>query len=153
MKKLIKVLIILFIVLLVLLLGAAFALRQIFNADKVREIVVDYAKTNYNREVRFDDVSFRLIGVELSNFAVSEKATFKDGTFAEAKSLVVKIALAPLFKKQIEVSTVGLEGFTANIIKDKNGVFNFADLIPAENEAPRSPRPRRKLPTKALPLT
>jgi len=77
--------------------------------------------------------------VDLSNFAISEKGTFDNGTFAKADNAVVKIALRPLLRRTIKVNTVGLEGFAANIIKDEKGVFNFADLIPAANQTPPEP--------------
>ncbi|MCL2888440.1 MAG: AsmA family protein [Elusimicrobia bacterium] len=139
MKKLIKIAAVLAIIFIVVVVGAAIAVRQMFPPEKIRTMVHDYVKTNYNREIKFDDVSFRIIGVDLSNFAISEKGTFDNGTFAKADNIVVKIALAPLLKKNIKVSTVGLEGLAANVTKDEKGVFNFADLIPAAGQTPPEP--------------
>ncbi|ACC98409.1 Uncharacterized protein involved in outer membrane biogenesis [Elusimicrobium minutum Pei191] len=144
MKKLLKIAAVLFLIAVIAVAGAAIALRQIFTPEKIKNIITTYAKTNYNREVSFDKLSFKLIGVELSNFAMSEAGTFKNGTFAKADSMVIKIALRPLFKKSIEVSTIGLDGFNSNIIKDEKGNFNFDDLIPAADVAssaqPKTPK-------------
>ncbi|MDR0292224.1 MAG: AsmA family protein [Elusimicrobium sp.] len=139
MKKLIKIAAVLGIIFVILVVAAAVAVRRMFPPEKIYAMVHDYVKTNYNREIKFDDVSFRIIGVDLSNFAISEKGTFENGTFAKADNIVVKIALAPLLRKNIKVSTIGLEGFAAAVTRDEKGQFNFADLIPAEDKTPPAP--------------
>ncbi|WP_424244783.1 AsmA protein [Elusimicrobium posterum] len=132
-KKLLKFLAVLALIVFVLIVAAGLVLRYMFPPERVKEMVTEYAKTTFDREVTFDDVSFRIIGVDLENFAISEKGTFANGTFAKAESLVIKVAIMPLLKKTLEIDTVGLVGFDANIIKNKDGSFNFSDLIPEDS--------------------
>ena len=101
------------------------ALRIMFPPEKVKQLVLDYAQNTLHREVTFESVSFNLIGVTLNQFALSENSSFAQGTFVKADRLSVKAALWPLFKKQIEIASVYLDGLEVNIQKNKDGSFNF----------------------------
>lgn len=138
MKKFLKVCFKIAVVLVILAVAAFVALRVMFPPEKLKAMALEYAKTNLQREITFDDVSLNLVGVTLDNFAISENTTFQNGTFAKADKLVVKIALKPLFQKRIEISTVQLDGLDINVVKNADGTFNFDTLIPASdpNAAP-----------------
>ena len=133
MKKLLKLCFKIALVLVILGVGAVVALRMMFPPEKLKAMALEYAKNNLQREISFDGISLNLVGVTLDNFAISENTTFKNGTFAKADKLVVKIALKPLFKKRVEIATVQLDGLDVNVIKNKNGSFNFDSLIPASD--------------------
>ena len=128
--KIFKVVLISVISLIVLLFIAIFVALKIFvNEDKVRPYVVEYAKTNLNREVSFDSLSFHIFGIDLNNFKISEKSTFNEGTFVKADKLVVNISLIPLLYKEIKINDIKLKSLDINIIKNKDGIFNFDDII------------------------
>ena len=134
MKKLFKLLVKIAVVCVILLAAGLIALRIMFPPEKLKAMAVDYAKNNLQREISFDKISFNVIGVTLDNFALSENTTFKNGTFVKADKLVVKLALMPLLKKRVEISTVSVDGLDVNVIKNKNGSFNFDTLIPSSDE-------------------
>ncbi len=138
MKKLLKFALYAFIAIAILVAGALTTLYFMYPPAKLKTMAIAYAKDNLGREIRFDKISFRLIGVSLDNFAMSEASTFDSGTFAHAESVVAKVALLPLLQKNIQVSTIGLEGFNANIIKDKDGKFNFDDITERFASAPEA---------------
>ncbi len=135
MKKLLKLCVKIAIVLAVLGAGALLALRLMFPPEKLKAMAVAYAKDNLQREISFDGVSLNLVGVTLDNFALSENTTFQNGTFVKADKLVVKIALLPLLKKRVEIATIQLDGLAVQVIKNKDGSFNFDTLIPASDPA------------------
>ena len=139
MKKFIKLCFKIAVVLVILGAGALIALRLMFPPEKLKAMALEYAKTNLQREISFDDISLNLVGVTLDNFAISENTTFQNGTFAKADKLVVKIALKPLFQKRVEIATVQLDGLNINVIKNANGSFNFDTLIPASDTAAAAP--------------
>ncbi len=134
MKKLLKWIAVLAAVAVVLLIAALITLKIMFPPEKIKSLAQNYAQQTLHREVNFDGVSFNLIGITLQDFAISERGTFADGTFAKADKAVVKIAFKPLFQKRIEIGTIGLEGLDVNVSKDKNGVFNFDDLITSTDQ-------------------
>lgn len=129
MKKLLKWVGILAAVAAILLVATFFTLKAIFPEEKVKSIIQTYAQNTLKREITFSDLSFNLIGITLKDLAISESTTFKQGTFIQADNVVVKLELKPLLKKQIHISTVGLKGLQINLIKDKEGKFNFDDLM------------------------
>lgn len=136
MKKLFKLLLKTVIVLAVLGVAALAALRIMFPPEKIKAMALDYAKNTLHREIAFDGLSFNLIGVTLDNFALSENDSFQAGTFVKADKLSVKVALAPLLKKRVEIAAVTVDGLDVNVIKQKDGSFNFDSLIPAADGIP-----------------
>ena len=131
MKKLIKILAVLTVVFVLLLAAALITLKIMFPAEKLKSMAQQYAQNTLQREVTFSDVSFNWVGLTLDNFAISESKTFADGTFLKADEAVLKIAFKPLLQKRVEITTVGLKGLEINLVKQKDGTFNFDDLVSA----------------------
>ena len=129
MKKIFKFFLILFIIFAVLILGAIIALKIMFPMEKIKAQLQEQVKSKINREIDFKDVSLSLKGISITDFALSEKTTFKDGTFISAQKASAQVDLKALLHKQIKIDTIGLENLTINIIKYKDGKFNFDDLI------------------------
>lgn len=132
MKKLLKWILICGVIGFALLGAGVITLKVMYPPQKLKAMAVSYAKDNFHREIAFDRVSFNLIGVTLTDFALSEAKTFAQGTFVKADKLQVKVALLPLLQKKVEISTVSLDGLAVNVIKQKDGSFNFDSLLPAE---------------------
>lgn len=107
---------------------AFLAVKIFLPQEKIKQHIITYARENFNREVSFDKVSFNLIGINLNNFALSERTTFKNGTFIKARNLTVKVSLKPLLSKKIEVQTLSIDGMYIQMLKDKDGKFNFNDI-------------------------
>lgn len=141
MKKFIKLLVKFAIVLAILLIAGVITLRVMFPPEKLKSMALNFAKEKLNREVTFDKVSLNLVGMTLDNFALSEDGSFKNGTFVKANQLVVKVALKPLFKKRVEIATVGMDGVDVKIMKQKNGSFNFDSMIDRLNSDASSNTP------------
>lgn len=135
MKKLLKWILICGVIGFALLGAGVITLKVMYPPQKLKAMAVSYAKDNFHREIAFDRVSFNLIGVTLTDFALSEAETFAQGTFVKADKLQVKVALLPLLQKKVEISTVSLDGLAVNVIKQKDGSFNFDSLLPAETDA------------------
>ncbi len=129
MKKL-KIILVLFVVLVTLLcVGVYTALKVFVNEDKIRNYIVEYAKTNLNREVSFDSLSFHFFGFDLNNFKMSEKSTFNDGIFVKSDKLAIDISLLPLLHKEVKINNITLKSLDVSVFKDKEGIFNFNDML------------------------
>lgn len=134
MKKL-KILLVSFVGLgIILFLTAVIAIKTFLPEDKIKTYITDYAKNNLNREISFDNLSFTLIGINLDNFKMSEKATFNEGTFIKADKFTIKISPLPLLSKKIKISNVLMQSIDINVTKDKDGIFNFDDMIKNSKE-------------------
>ena len=90
-------------------------LRLMFPPEKIKQMTLDYAKNKLHREVSFDEISFNLVGVTLTNFALSEENSFAQGTFIKADRLEAKAALKPLLNKRVEISTLIIDGLDVNL--------------------------------------
>ena len=129
MKKIVRILLKIILAGVVVLAAGLLTLRLMFPPEKIKRLTLDYAKNTLHREVSFDSVSFNIIGLTLNNFALSEDNSFEQGTFIQAQRLEAKVALWPLLKKRIEISTIALEGISLNLVKQKDGSFNFSSLM------------------------
>lgn len=134
MKKLFKIILILFALFIVFVVGALFALKIFFPIEKVKAQVQEQVKNKLNREIDFKDISLSFKGLKVQDFALSEKSTFKEGTFISAQKAEAEIDLKALLHKQIKIEKIGLENLTINIIKYKDGKFNFDDLMSNKQE-------------------
>ncbi len=135
MKKIFKFLLWMFIIAVVLLAGTLITLRIMFPMEKIKVQIQQQVKNKFNREIDFKDVSLSLKGLSIKDFALSEKNTFKDGTFISAGYAHAEVDFKALLHKQIKIQNIGLEQMTVNIIKYKDGKFNFDDLISKQEES------------------
>ena len=134
MKKLFKIFIVIIITLVCLALLGCGVLLVIFPPSKIKSLAQDYVRNNYSRELDYDGFSFTIIGVKVKNFKISEVGTFENGTFVQAEDLILKAELLPLFKKELRVKKLLLQGIEINIIKNQDGTFNFDNFISKNTE-------------------
>ncbi len=130
----------------VLSIAAVIAIKVFLPEDKIKSYITDYAKNNLNREVTFDKLSIKFIGIDLKNFKMSEKSTLNDGTFIKADDFIVKVSPLPLLKKNIKISRILLDSIDINITKDENGLFNFDDIIKSfQSEQPQQEQKKEQV--------
>ncbi len=141
MKKLIKLGIKIILGLAVLVVFGLVALRLMFPPEKIKQLTLNYAKNTFNREIKFDSVSFNLIGITLNNFAMSEEDSFAQGTFVKADRVEAKAALWPLLKRRVEIAAVRIDGLDVFIQKNKDGSFNFDSFSSGDKTAPDPEQP------------
>ena len=139
-KKLVKIAAVSLAVLIIAAVAGFFVIRHAFPPEKIKTMVVEYTQKTLHREITFDRVSFNWIGITLNNFAISEADTFEQGTFIKADRLIAKVDVKPLLRKRIEISRIIVDGLDIQLIKNKDGSFNFDSLLskeqtPEENAA------------------
>jgi AsmA protein len=79
------------------------------------------------------------LGAKVSGVTFSERGS--DQQFLALDNAHASVALMPLLRGQVVVDRIRISGFKANIVKQKDGKFNFSDLLEAKR---RSPPPRKK---------
>lgn len=134
-KKLFKILIYLMLLAVLLLAIGGFVLYKMYPPAKLKVMAQQYVADNFQRELTFDEISFTWIGFTLTNVALSENSTFQNGTFVKADKVTAHVAVRPLLKKRIEVSTIEADGLAIHVIQQKDGKFNFSTLIPEDTSA------------------
>lgn len=119
-------------VVLALIVIAVLALTLLFDPNAHKDTLIKTFHEHTGRELiipgKISLTFFPWLGVELGQLKVGQAADFATSTkkpFAEIKHAAVRVKLLPLFKKQLEVDTVVLEGLQLELIKNKAGQGNW----------------------------
>ena len=123
------------IILLVVLVAGYFAAT--FNPNDYKDDIIKLVKDKKQRTLNIEgDIKLSYwpkIGADLGKLSISEHKS--DQIFASVNNVKVALAVLPLLKKSLVVDTVYVDGAKANVIKRKDGTFNFDDLISKEEES------------------
>ena len=87
------------------------------------------------------------LGARVSGVVLSERAAAQP--FVSLDSAHASVALLPLLRGQATIDRVRLAGLKAQIIKGKDGRFNFQDLIESPEEKPKA---EKKAPSGGAPV-
>lgn len=108
-----------------------------FDANHYKPQIIELVKAQTGRDLALDgELGFSVypnISLTLNRVALSNAAGFGDGNFAEAQSGQVFVELMPLLQKELKVSEVQLDGLKLDLKRNKQGVTNWADLLPADD--------------------
>jgi AsmA protein len=115
-----------------LLLGIGIAIL-LFAVDPnaYKAPLAEQVKQRYNRTLRIDGdlklAVFPRLGLSIGSASLSEPAS--EQVFAALDSAKVAVALWPLLSRQVVIDHVDVAGLKANLVRDKQGRLNFADLM------------------------
>ncbi len=117
-------------IILVVIVGAiallVMNLEGIVNKNK--DFILTRAETALGRKVSIGDIGVTLrggLGVRLENFVVADDPDFSSEPFVTAAYLQVNAKLLPLLKKDFQIKRIVLRDPVIQIIRNKQGVFNF----------------------------
>src|SRR5262249_8325128 len=82
------------------------------------------------------------LGVSVGKTTLSERNSAK--TFAKSDDVKVSLAVLPLLSRQVVVDRVILTGLDVDLVQDKNGKTNFADLTGAGGQSAPAKAPQAK---------
>ena len=122
------------IIILALLVAGYFAAT--FNPNDYKDEIIKLVKDKKERTLIIEgDINLSFwpkIGANLGQVSISEHQS--DTVFASVNSVKVALAVMPLLKKELVVDTVYVDGAKANVVKYKDGKFNFDDLLSKDEE-------------------
>lgn len=150
MNKPLRVLAIFIGVVLLLGVAAALILPRVLDPNVYRDRIAALVKEKTGRELAITgDIGwsvFPWLGVELGGVSLANAQGFGDQPFARVDGMQVRVKLLPLLRKEVEMSTVVLDGLQLNLAKDKSGRTNWDDLLAAK---PAAPKPAEEKPAEA----
>ncbi|HWY59448.1 MAG TPA: AsmA family protein [Terriglobales bacterium] len=139
-----KVAIVIGIVVVVIVLGVGILLA-VFNPNDYRGTIQTKLEQQLNRKVSLGNMSLGLFPLrfKVANLSIADDAKFNSNTpFIQAQELSVSVKLLPLLSKKVEVDSLGLDRPSVDLIKNAQGVWNFASLgqksSPEASAAPSS---------------
>ena len=129
MAKAFKVFISLLLIFIIVLVGVYFFVSFYFTPHRLKAIVGPRLSERLGREVTVKDIHFNLFkGLEVKKLAVKGRPGLASERFILCDNLILKYKFWPLLRGRIEIGSLVLERPFIEIVKDKKGNFNFADI-------------------------
>ena len=109
-----------------ILLAADLSLRWLLPADSVQKKISSLIASKTNGEVQIKRVTAGLTGINAEGLSLSLP---EGGDIASVESLSLKVMPLKLIRGEIDFNRIFIDGVKINIIRDKNGKFNFDGLF------------------------
>ena len=136
--KILKISIYIALGLLVLIVAAVAIFAMTFDPNKYKGEVERIAKEKTGRTLSLKgplELAFwPSLGAKVSGVTFSERGAPTE--FVSLDSAHASVALMPLLRGDVIVDRVRVSGLKANIVKGKDGKFNFQDLIEPQDKKP-----------------
>ncbi|MFD1259250.1 AsmA family protein [Entomomonas asaccharolytica] len=114
--------------LVVLVLLLFFGLILFFNPNNYKAEIQNLVKEKANMELKIDgDISWTFypwLGISIQNTSAASVES-PDKPFAQVKELDLSVKLLPLFKGQIQMNDVNIDGLVVDLEKDAQGKTNW----------------------------
>jgi AsmA protein len=115
------------------------AVSMLVDVNQFRGSIQSQLEKSLHRKVALGNMGLKLIpfSIRVQDFAVAEDPSFSSGKpFVSAKRLYVRVGLMALLRKHVEVERALLEEPSVELIKNKQGTWNFATLTaPSRSDA------------------
>ena len=126
MGKLVKII----AALVLLMLAAVCILPFIIDLNNFKPEIIAAVKDATRRELTLDGELklslFPWAGISTGKMALSNAPGFEDRPFATIEESKVEIPLLPLLSKKIEIKRISFKGLVLNLVKNKEGINNWA---------------------------
>ncbi|MBR1980714.1 AsmA family protein [Candidatus Proelusimicrobium excrementi] len=109
-----------------ILLAADLSLRWLLPTDSVQEKISSLIASKTNGEVQIKRVTAGLTGINAEGLSLILP---EGGDIASIESLSLKVMPLKLIRGEIDFNRIFIDGVKVNIIRDKNGKFNFDGLF------------------------
>jgi len=137
------------IVLLVVI--ALVAAVLIVDGTFVKNRIERQMKEDRQRTLKIEGVPkvalFPKLGLSFGRTTLSERASEKE--FLSFESMSASVAVLPLLSNEVAVDAVSLTGLSVNVVRAKDGTFNFANLTGDPDEKPHETKDKAREELKA----
>src|ERR1700685_3091247 len=124
-----KIAIVIGIVVLVIVVAVG-VLFATFDPNDYRGTIQTKLEQQLNRNVTLGNMSLGLFPLRfrVANLSIADDPKFSNRAFIQTQELSVSVKLLPLLSKSVEVDSLTLERPSVELIKNAQGVWNFASL-------------------------
>ncbi len=157
MAKLFKIVLSIIASLIALIIIAAIVIPLFVDPNDYKPQIIELVKKQTGRTLTINgdlEISvFPWIGVSTGELALSNAKGFADRPFAKIEESNIKVKLFPLLSRKVEVSRIVLKGLDLYLVKNKQGISNWDDLVQPENaqKQPGKSQPADTSTTEAAP--
>ncbi len=148
-----KKIILTFIVLIAIVVGALVIFVATFDANDYKQQITNLVKKQTGRDMNIEGelnlAVYPDVALEMGKTSLSNAEGFAGDQFATIDSGKVSVKLLPLLKKQIEADAVQLDGLKLNLHRKADGSSNWDDLAKT-GDKPASTETEAKEPSKVV---
>ncbi len=140
-------------VVVVLLVAGALIVPRLIDANQYHEQIQSQLEKRLGRQVTLGKMDLRLLPLafDVESPTIAEDPQFASNRpFAAADKLAVSVEFWPLLHKKVEIKSLELDGPHIELVRNEQGVWNFATLGHESTPAPSIPAPA---PAPAKPTT
>lgn len=128
MKLILKFMAVIIGILVVIMIASFVFIKIFISPERIKQAVLPVAEKTLHREVMLDDVQISIFsGIELSGLKIMNAAG--DKPFAACTEARLHYELLPLLDGKVVINEVSLHGPEINITRNKDGSFNFSDIL------------------------
>ncbi|HSW93902.1 MAG TPA: AsmA family protein [Gammaproteobacteria bacterium] len=106
------------------------------SPNRLKPVLTDQVMKTTGRELMIDgDLSWTLFpyfGIKVGHSSLGNPAGFNQKIFSEISTITMGVKILPLLDKRIESDGIVLNGMKLHLIKNKNGLANWAFNLPAD---------------------
>ena len=139
MKRLVKIVLGLVVAIVLLLLLAGLLLPLIYDKEDLKTAIVSEVQRQTGRELSIaGELGFSVfpwLAVEVSDVTLGNAPGFGEQPQAQIGRARAGVALVPLFRKQISVDEITLEGLNLHLEVNEKGQNNWDDLASGDDTA------------------
>jgi hypothetical protein len=124
----------------------AFVLPPLVNISRYQHRIADSISRSIGRQVHISSVKLRLLplpGFEFSDFSVEEDPQFGSEPILHSDSVVAYLRLLSLWRGRLEVSRIHFDDASLNLVRERNGGWNFASVLVQAAHIPNAPTGQR----------
>jgi AsmA protein len=131
---------------LVIAIAAAAIFAATFDPNRYKGQIEAAVKEKTGRTLklagRLELAFWPSLGANVAGVTLSEKGSDKD--FVSLESAHASVAVLPLLHGAVLVDGIRVAGLKANVVKDKQGKFNFSDLLAGGEQKPAGAAPKEQ---------
>jgi AsmA protein len=132
--------------LLLLVIAAAVIFAMTFDANRYKPQIERLVQQKTGRTLKLagplEAAIWPSIGAKVAGVTLSERGSAEQ--FVALDNAHASVALMPLLRGQVVVDRIRISGLKAQIIKQKDGRFNFSDLLEAKTEPGKEDKGAKK---------
>jgi len=139
MKKVAKIGMIVLGIIVILIIALSIFIKSFLTSDRLKGMILPQAEAVTGRKVNLDEIHVSLFkGIVAKGLSVKERDGQKD--FIKVGEFILSYKLLPLLKKQVVLSKIEVASPSISVKKDKEGRYNFSDIIEKQAKEPQKPK-------------
>ncbi|HWR58519.1 MAG TPA: AsmA family protein, partial [Thermodesulfovibrionales bacterium] len=137
-------------VIVVVVIGLSLAVKGYLKSDRLTAMILPKVEESTGRKARIERIDVSLFrGITVKGISLMERDGEKE--FLKVKEFILEYSLLPLLEKKLVIRKVGLIAPSVSIIKEKDGRFNFSDILDRSSAGKKEAAPGTE--QKGLPLS